>query len=685
MNKILLTALALTLFYAIMVGFSKGKDKQGSKNHVPAIDTANMDKNVKPGASFFLYMNGNWIKNHPVPAEYSRYGAFDMLQENNYTNLKSILEDASKDTKAESNSNKKKIGDFYAAGMDSAKIDKEGIKPLAEEFALVDAIKTKDDFQKEVAHLHTIGINPLFHIYSGPDDKNSDMVIAQFHQGGLGLADRDYYFSKDARSKDIREGYKNHLAKTFVLLGEAQAKAEQDANDIMALETKIADSSSTRLALRDPVKNYNIYTIESLQKASPDFNWKAYFTNINVPNPGNFNVGQPAFFKNISKLMKDVSIDTWKTYLKWNIVRNCSSYLSSDFEKEHFDFYGKVLSGKTKMQPRWKRVLAAVNGGLGEAVGQLYVAKYFPAESKAIMVELVNNLRTSLKERIQNLTWMSKETKANALAKLEAMNVKIGYPDKWRDYSKLTVSRESYVKNALNSDKFDFAFEMGKVGKAVDRTEWGMTPQTVNAYYSPNMNEIVFPAAILQPPFFSKDADAAVNYGAIGTVIGHEMTHGFDDQGRQFDKKGNLTDWWTDADADNFTKQTAILVDQYNKFKILDTLHVNGKLTLGENIADFGGITISLNALKSVLKKTGDSTKIDGFTPMQRFFMSFAQVWRTSIRDKEQMRLLKEDVHSPGVARTNAVVRNVPEFYTAFNIKSNDPLFIAPENRAKIW
>ena len=683
--KILLTGLTLTLLFTIMVGFSDCKNKSGKKSDVLAIDSANMDKTVQPGVDFFKYANGNWIKKHPVPAEYSNYGAFEVLMEKNYGDLKSIMEDAAKDSKAEKNSNKKKVGDFYETGMDSAKIEKDGVKPLSDEFALIDGIKTKEDLQKEIAHLHTVGVNPLFYIYAAQDSKNSDMVITQLQQGGLGLPDRDYYLSKDARSKEILDGYKKHLLKMFALLGDDDKKANQNTTDILNIENKLAEASWSRVDLRDPVKAYNIFKVEDIQKKSPEMNWKAYFTNIGLANPGNVNVGQPSFFESMSKLMKEISIDKWKTYLRWNLINNTASYLSSDFEKEHFDFYSRVLSGNTKMKPRWKRVLRVVDGEMGEAVGQVYVDKFFPAESKTMMIELVNNLRTSLRERIQNLTWMSKETKTAALAKLEVMNVKIGYPDKWKDYSKLDISRESYVKNIMTAEKFGFEYTMNKVGKAVDRKEWDMTPQTINAYYSPNMNEIVFPAAILQPPFFNKDADAAVNYGAIGTIIGHEMTHGFDDEGRQFDKKGNLADWWTKTDADNFTKQTAVLVEQYNNFKILDTLHVNGQLTLGENIADFGGITVSLNALKSVLKKTGDTSKIDGFTPSQRFFLSFAQVWRTSARNEDLMRRLKEDVHSPEVARTNAVVRNVPEFYEAFDIKTTDPLYIAPEKRAKIW
>lgn len=684
-KKIQLTSLIILSFLIVMTGLTNCKNKTEKKDAVAAIDTANMDKSVKPGTDFFMYANGGWIKKHPVPDEYSRYGAFEVLIEKNYTDLKTIMEESSKDTKAEKNSNKKKIGDFYASGMDSAKIDKDGIKPLDDEFKLIDAIKTKEDLQKEIAHLHTVGVYPLFYIYAAQDEKNSEMNIAQLRQGGLGLADRDYYISKDARSKEILDGYKKHLVNMFKLMGVDEKTATKNEESIVKIETKLAEASWTRLELRDPVKGYNLFTLDELQKKSSEIKWSEYFTGLGLAKPGDINVGQPSFFVAMSKLLKEVSIADWKTYLTWNLINSNASYLSSAFEKEHFDFYSKVMSGKTKMQPRWKRVLNAVNGGLGEAVGQVYVDTFFPPESKTSMVELVSNLKASLKERIQGLTWMSKETKTAALAKLEIMNVKIGYPDKWRDYSKMEVTRDSYVKNVMNADKFEFAYLMSKIGKKVDKMEWHMTPQTVNAYYNPNLNEIVFPAAILQPPFFNKDADAAVNYGAIGTVIGHEMTHGFDDQGRQYDKDGNLKDWWTKDDAESFTKQTTVLVDQYNDYKILDSLHVDGNLTLGENIADVGGITVALNALKTVWKKNNDTAKVDGFTPLQRFFLSYAQVWRMSIRDKELMRRLKEDVHSPGMARVNGVVRNIPDFYEAFAISTNDALYLVPEKRAKIW
>ncbi|HNW98005.1 MAG TPA: M13 family metallopeptidase [Bacteroidales bacterium] len=675
----------LILSFSIMTGCSKRNKKKDDKEKVPAIDLTNLDQTIKPGADFFKYANGGWLKKNPIPEEYSRYGAFEVLQEKNYNDLKSILEDASKNKNAEKNSNEKKIGNFYASGMDSAKINKDGIAPLNDEFAKIDAIKTKDELTKEVAHLHEIGLGPLFYVYAGQDEKNSEMVIAQLYQGGLGMSDRDYYLEDDARCKEIRSEYEKYVTKIFKLMNDDDKTAKENASTILSLETKIAKASWTRLDLRDPVKGYNKMSVADLQKKCPEIKWDEYFAAIGLKNPGDINVGQPSFFVDLAKIIKNENINVWKTYLRWNLVNGSAGYLSSDFEQASFDFYSKVMSGKTKMQPRWKRVLNATNGALGEAVGQIYVKKYFPPEAKTSMLELVNNLKLSLRDRISVLTWMGAATKEKALAKLDAMNVKIGYPDKWRDYSKLEVTTDSYVMNALNAEKFNFEFQMSKVNKPVDRDEWHMNPQTVNAYYSPNMNEIVFPAAILQPPFFNKDADAAVNYGAIGAVIGHEMTHGFDDQGRQYDKKGNLTDWWTKDDAAKFTKQTSVLIEQYDAFKILDSLHVDGKLTIGENIADVGGVTVALNALKKVMQEKNDTAKIDGFTQEQRFFLSYAAVWRTNIRDKEQMRRLKEDVHSPAIARVNATLRNIPDFYNAFSVSENDALYLAPDKRAKIW
>ncbi len=682
--KISKTAAFISVIAILLFAGCSGKNKKDMTNE-PAIDTANMDKTVNPGADFYSYVNGNWIKKHPVPDEFSRYSAFDVLQDKNYTDLKSILEESAADTKAAAGSETKQTGDFYASGMDSTKIEKDGITPLKGEFDMIDKIKTNDDLQKEIAHMHRNGIYPLFYVYAAQDEKNSEMIIANLFQGGIGLPDRDYYLSTDARSKEIREAYKKHVASMFELMGDDKTIAEKAAKTVFDIELKLATASLTRLELRDPIANYNKYTPEELKTKYKGYDWAKYFEGIGLAKPGDINVGQPKFFEKQAKLIGEVKIEDWKIYLRWNLIHSEAPYLSSKFVEENFNFYSKSLSGKTKMQPRWKRILNATNDALGEAVGKVFVSKYFPAESKTKMLELVNNLKASLKERIQNLSWMTDVTKKQAIAKLDAMTVKIGYPDKWRDYSKLVVNRDSYVKNMMAADKFNFEFMISKVNKPVDRTEWHMSPQTVNAYYSPNMNEIVFPAAILQPPFFSKDADDAVNYGAIGVVIGHEMTHGFDDQGRLYDKFGNLNDWWTKEDSVNFAKQTAILIEQYNNFKILDTLHVDGELTLGENIADVGGVIVAMNALKSVIKKDGEPKQIDGFTPYQRFFMSFAQVWRMSIRDKELMRRLKEDVHSPGNARVNAVLPNIPEFYEAFGIKASDKLFLSVEKRAKIW
>lgn len=669
----------------IMTGCSDCNKKKDSSEKVPAIDLKNMDTTLSPGNDFYKYANGNWIKNNPVPDEYSRYGAFEVLQEKNYKDLRTILEDAAKNTSAEKKSNEKKIGDFYTAGMDSVKIDKEGITPLKDEFLKINAVKSKKDLSREIARLHTMGVYPLFYVYAAQDEKNSTMVIAQLRQGGLGLPDRDYYIKDDARSKEIREEYKKYVTGIFILMKEDKKTAQKNADTILTIETELANASWTRIDLRDPQKGYNKMRVEELQKKSPYIKWAEYFSAIGLDKPGDVNVGQPSFFKKMDEVLSQTKISTWKKYLRWNLVNSMASYLGSDFEKAYFDFYSKTLSGKTKMQPRWKRVLRAADEEMGEAIGQLYVKKYFPPEAKTAMLELVNNLKSSLRERISALTWMSDSTKKKALEKLEAMNVKIGYPEKWRDYTLLDITTDSYVKNILNSEMFNFKYMINKINKPVDKKEWHMTPQTVNAYYSANMNEIVFPAAILQPPFFNKDADNAVNYGAIGAVIGHEMTHGFDDEGRQYDKNGNLENWWMDEDTVKFNKETAILIDQYNAYKILDTLHIDGKLTLGENIADVGGVTIALNALRKVMQQTNDTAKIDGFTPLQRFFISYASAWRMSIRDKELMRKLKEDVHSPGMARVNAVIRNIPEYYEAFAVTEKDSLYLDPEKRAKIW
>jgi putative endopeptidase len=679
MKQTILTAM-LIIGLAISV-FAEGKD--GNKVE-KAIDKQNMDTSVKPGDNFYEYVNGSWIKTHPIPPEYSQYGAFTILYEENQEKLRTLIKKVSAEENAPKGSVAQKIRDFYNSGMDTVAIEKLGVKPIQKQLNEIDNLKSKEDVVAFLAMMQRMGMAPVFNFFSEADQRNSTMEIANLYQGGLGLPDVDYYLNEDETSAKLRDAYIDHLTKMFILKGEKQKQAEKSAKAVMNFETKLAKTSFTRLEQRDPVKNYNKMTLSELNETAPGFEWSLYFKTLGLENPGDINVGQVKFFKGLSDLMGDTDMETWKAYLTWNLLDASASYLSEDFVKQNFEFYGKTLSGQQEMQPRWKRVLGVVSNGLGEALGQLYVEEYFPASSKERMITLVNNLRAAFGDRIKQLDWMTEETKGKALEKLAAITVKIGYPDKWRDYSKLEIIPENYFSNVIAAKEFSFNRDLNKIGKPVDKTEWGMTPQTVNAYYNPSNNEIVFPAAILQPPFFSPDADDAVNYGAIGVVIGHEMTHGFDDQGRQYDKDGNLNDWWTDEDANRFKEKTDKLVTLYDNYVVLDSLHVNGSLTLGENIADLGGLNISYEAYQKSLN--GEMPKeIDGFTAAQRFYMGYAQVWRQNIRPKEMARRLKIDVHSPGEARVNVPPFNIDAFIEAFAVKEGDRLFIPEDERAYIW
>ena len=676
----------LTVGFFIMMSSCKesGNQTKNEMNTEKAIDPANLDTTLKPGDNFYEYVNGNWIKQHPVPPEYSQYGAFTVLYEENQKKLKTLIEKVSAEKDAEKGSVAQQIRDFYNSGMDTNAIEKAGIKPIEKYLNEISNLNTKENVVKYIANLHKKGIYPLFYFFVDADQKNSTMNIGNLYQGGLGLPDVDYYLNDDAGSKNLRQAYLNHITKMFILKGDDEKTAKENADKILKLETKIAKTSFTRVEQRDPLKNYNKMSLSQLEKMSPDFHWQSYFSTLGIDDPGNIDVKQLKFFKGISQLMDKTSMDTWKAYLSWNILNEAASFLSSDFVNRNFEFYGKTLSGQQELQPRWKRVLNVVSGGLGEALGQLYVEAYFPASSKERMVKLVENLRLGFADRIKKLDWMSDNTKDKALEKLNAITVKIGYPDKWKDYTGLEITPDNYFKNVMASGEFEFKRNLKKIGKPVDKTEWGMTPQTVNAYYNPSNNEIVFPAAILQPPFFNSNADDAVNYGAIGVVIGHEMTHGFDDQGRQYDKNGNLNDWWTKEDAERFEAKTKKLIALYDNYTILDSLHVNGKLTLGENIADLGGLNISYEAYgKSLNDKTPEP--IDGFTADQRFYMGYAQVWRQSIRPEELKRRLKVDVHSPGEARVNIPPFNINSFIKAFNITAKDKLYIPKDKRAYIW
>jgi putative endopeptidase len=658
------------------------------KQNPPPLDAKNMDTSVKPQDDFYLYANGGWLKHNPVPPEYSRWGSFDELTEKNYDALRKIAERAANShADAATAPEVQKVGDYYASGMDEKTIESARTKPLEDELKRIDAIKDRADLLKAIAHLHTIGVDAFFEFGSGQDAKDSTREIAQAGQGGLGLPDRDYYIKTDDDSKKKRAAYVEHVTKMLTLLGEEPAKAAEDAKKIMAFETSLAKASRTRVELRDPQRNYNKMSPANLQKLTPDWNWSDYFKAINLTEPGDINVGQPDFFKGANAALNKTSIEDWKTYLRWHLSDAAASELSKDFVNEDFNFSGRVLRGTKEIKPRWRRVVASTDGALGEALGKLYVADYFPPEAKTRALEMINNLKAAFADRIKTLDWMDEPTKQEALKKLAAMNVKIGYPDKWRDYSLLEIDRGPYVSNAMRAANFEVNRELKKIGKPVDRTEWGMTPPTVNAYYNSHMNEIVFPAGILQPPFFDPKADDAVNYGGMGAVIGHEMTHGFDDEGRQFDAAGNLRDWWSKQSAEEYDRRRKAVVDQYSEYAPLPGMHINGELTQGENIADIGGLKLAYAALQKALDKNPQAReqKIDGFTPEQRFFLGWAQVWRANQREDDLRLRLVTDPHSPTHYRCNGPISNMPEFARAFNLPDNSAMMRPADKRVNIW
>lgn len=658
------------------------------EKNAPPFDIANMDTSVKPGDDFFMYANGGWIKRTQVPPEYSRWGSFNQLIEKNNDALHEVAEKAA-NTKIDPHTapEVQKVGDFYASGMDEKTIEQMQAKPLQDELARIDSMKDRKDVLKEIAHLHSMGVNALFGFGSGIDDKNSSMTIANAVQAGLGMPDRDYYTKPDADMKEKREKYVAHVTRMLTLSGEPAAKAAEDAKKIMALETKLAEASRTRVELRDPQKNYNKMPQADLQKLTPDWDWAEYFKEIKLEQPGAINVHQPDFFKAANDVFKSTSIDDWKTYLRWHLLNAAASELSKDFVNEDFEFKETTLRGTKQIKPRWKRVVTAEDAEIGEALGKLYVAEYFPPESKARVLELINNLKEALSDRIKTLEWMDEPTKQEALKKLAALTVKIGYPDKWRDYSLLKIDRGPYVLNTLRAENFEFNRDLKKINKPTDRTEWGMTPPTVNAYYNPVNNEIVFPAGILQPPFFNPAADDAINYGGIGAVIGHEMTHGFDDQGRQYDAVGNLRDWWSKESAEAYDKRRQAIVDQYSEYEPLPGLHVNGELTQGENIGDLGGVKIAYAAFQKALDKNPGARdqKIDGFTPEQRFFLGFAQIWRSVQRDEDLRLQVNTNPHSPARYRVNGPLSNLVEFQKAFDIPDASPMVRSGDKKVNIW
>jgi putative endopeptidase len=651
---------------------------------VKLIDPANMDLSVKPGDNFYEYANGVWIKKNPVPAKETRWGSFNELRDFNINAVRSIVEEAAADKSAPAGSVKKRVGDFYAAAMDSLTIEKLGYTPIKADLARISKIKDVQGVLDEVTFMRTSGVgSPMFGFGVGQDRKNVTKYLPSLGQGGTTLPDRDYYLKDDARSVKIREAYLTYMTTLFGLTGNTAEQANQKANTVLTIEKQFAEAQMSRLEMRDPYKTYNKLTVADLSKSTPGINWSAMMTKLMVKGQDTVLVSSPKFMVSLDGMLKSIPVADWKTYLEWNILKGSASNLSSPFVKASFAF-NQVQTGQKVQTPRWQRMSSLTDGAVGELLGQLYVAKYFKPEAKARMTELIKNLRTAFEIRIKNLDWMSAETKEKALAKLHAFMPKIGYPDKWKNYDGLTISRATYFQNLRNVGAWGYKETIDQLGKPVDRTRFGMTPPTVNAYYSPTMNEIVFPAGILQFPFFAPNADDAINYGGIGAVIGHEMSHGFDDSGSQYDKDGNLHNWWTKEDREKFDAKTKALGEQFDAYTVLDTIHVNGKLTMGENIGDLGGLNAAYTAFK--LTKQGQSKeKIDGFTPDQRFFLSWAQVWRGNILPESAAQLIKTDPHSPGEFRTIGAPVNMDAWYEAFDVKPGDKLYKKPEDRIRMW
>lgn len=679
MNKKNYVAVA-TLAFAMLTSCAGQKEAQSTSG----IDLANMDTTVSAGTDFFRYACGGWNDAHPLTAEYSRYGTFDELFENSQKQLRELIEGLAAQKNNQAGSAAQKIGDLYNMAMDSVTLNKQGAEPVKAMLDKIAGMKDKSEIVPMMTEMAHIGIGTYFHSYVYADPKNSSLNIFQMGQGGINLGEKEYYLDTDSITQNIREQYKLYIGKLFQLAGFSEADAQQKVADVMEIETAIAKVSRSATELRDPEANYHKMSFDELKKTIAGIDWDAYMKGLGIQAPAELNVEQVEPIQEVARLMNTLPLSKHVSYLEYNLLDAAASCLSDDFVAARFDFYGKVLSGRQVNQPRWKRAVNSVNGMLGELVGEMYVEKYFPAAAKERMVKLVKNLQTALGERIDAQEWMSDSTKIRAHEKLATFHVKVGYPDKWKDYSKLEIKNDSYWANVCRASELGFNDMYSRIGKPVDKDEWLMTPQTVNAYYNPSTNEICFPAAILQPPFFNMEADDAANYGAIGVVIGHEMTHGFDDQGRQFDKDGNLTDWWAPGDADRFKERAQVMVDFFNKIEVLPGLQANGELTLGENLADHGGLNVAYLAFQNATKDAPLGV-VDGFTPEQRFFLAYATLWAGNIRDEQIRVYTKSDPHSLGKWRVNGALPHIQAWYDAFHITPSDPLYVAPENRVNVW
>ena len=681
MKKVLLTVMSLT-----MLATACNRNELSS-----GVSLDNLDTTVSPAEDFYHYACGGWLAAHPLDAEHSRYGAFDVLAETNQEQLRTLIDSLTSNAN-EPGSYGDKIATLYKVGMDTATIEQQGAEPIMPYLGEIVALKTVDDLQAEMRRLHTIGINPFFALFNEADAQDANQCIAWLYQSGIGMGERDYYLKNEGREPMLRAAYIKLMETQFANAGYDKLSGKtpvQLAKMVMDLETRLAKAQYDNETNRDPFKTYNKMTLDEAATRTPGLDYKAYYAQMGLPNLASFNMCQPEFFQEVGKILTEPKgIEAVKAYFAWNVINTAAGYLSSNFVNANFEFYGRTLSGAEQLRPRWKRVTATVDGAMGEALGQLYVERFFPPEAKKRMVDLVDNLKEAFKDRINNAEWMNDATKARAIEKLGTIMVKVGYPDKWRDYSGLEIKEDSYFANVIRSNEFDIAYMVSKIDKPVDKDEWGMTPQTVNAYYNPTTNEICFPAGILQKPFFDMNADDAFNYGAIGVVIGHEMTHGFDDQGRHYDKDGNLNDWWEAEDTLNFQNNAQVLVDWFNKVKVSDdpVVYANGKLTLGENIADNGGLHISYQALQNAIaKKQVNKKEMDGFTPAQRFFLAYAGVWASNIREEAKLMLTTADVHSLAENRVNATLPHVTEFIDAWGIKEGDKMYLAPDQRAKLW
>jgi putative endopeptidase len=668
---------------SLTLGSTLGAGEAEFKTNDRGLDRRNMDPSVPACVDFYQYANGKWLERNPIPEDQSRWGIGHEMRERNYVLLKEILE-AAAGAGAKAGTNRQKVGDFWTTGMATAAIEKAGIGPIQGDLERIAAIDTLEKLQAYLRDLHREGTQLLFDLSVLPDFKQSDRYLVYATQGGLGLPERDYYTRDDAESAELRRKYAAHVSSTLQLLGQAPDAAAAAAGAILALETRLARASLGAVEMRNPANFYNVKTVAEAAEASPRLAWPAYFDALGLADVTSFSYAQPAFFAEANAALGDVPLAVWRDYLRWHLANQLSDYLPAAFEERKFDFYGRTLQGAKELRPRFKRVIDQTSASLGEALGQVYVERAFPPKSKQRAQQMIEDLSGAVRARLQALPWMGAETKAKALEKLDTFAAKIGYPDNWRDYSRLQITRASYAANVRAGNAFELRRNLDKLGKPIDRTEWGMSPQTVNAYYNPLFNEIVFPAAIMQPPFFDGEMDDAVNYGGMGSVIGHEFMHGFDDQGSRFDSRGNMANWWMTDDRTRFEERTQKLVKQYAGFVAIEDVHVNGELTLGENIGDLAGVTMAYHALEAALARAPQKP-IDGFTPAQRFFLAWAQGWRNNVRPEALKLQVNTDPHSPPKFRVNGPLANMPEFAAAFQCKPGDAMVQPAEQRADIW